>query len=87
MWKVISYLPDVISQVKGRGYEQNVPVFIFKEEIKRKTGVMCDKTLAGWLKNLNELGYIKSNGTGIIEVCSDLSKPYVFISDKTGDKP
>ena len=82
MWKIINYLPGVIEQAKSRGYENNIPVFVFKAEIKRSTGVMCDKTLAGWLKTLNELGYIRSNGTGIIEVCSDLNKPYVFISDK-----
>ena len=86
MWNLLKYLPEIQKQVRSRGYLYEIPIAAFKAEMKRTTGVMTDKTIGNWLKVLSELGYIKTHGSGIVEMCSDLSKPYVFLSDEQ-DKP
>ena len=85
MWSLLKYLPEIFKQARSRGYEYEMPINIFKAELKRTTGVMTDRTVGNWMKYLVELGYIKTKGTGIIELCADLNKPYAFYSDGTPD--
>jgi hypothetical protein len=86
MWNLLKYLPEIFKQTKARGYLYEIPMNVFRSEMKRTTGVMTDKTVNSWLKYLQELGYIKTHGTGIVELCTDVNKPYHFLSDEL-DKP
>lgn len=82
MWNILKCLPEIFKQARNRGYENEIPMTIFRSEMKRVTGVMTDKTINNWLKSLQELGYIKAKGTGVVELCPDVNKPYQFLSDE-----
>ena len=85
MWSLLKYLPEIFKQARARGYDVEMPINIFKAELKRTTGVMTDRTIGNWMKYLVELGYIKTKGTGIIELVADINHPYIFYSDGTPD--
>jgi len=85
MWSLLKYLPEIFKQARSRGYEFEMPINIFRAELKRTTGVMTDRTVGNWMKYLVELGYVKTKGTGVIELCADLDEPYSFYSDGTPD--
>lgn len=59
---------ELLAELRGQGYEKEVPAKIIRQEIARKTG-----TTAGWvitriLKDLHGLGLIRPGGPGIIEL-------------------
>lgn len=82
MWNLLKYVPDVFTALRGRGIEYECPTRMFVVELKRSTGVMTDKTVGKWMKNLVELGYIKNKGEFVLELCIDFEHPYTFYSDK-----
>ena len=85
MWNLLKYVPDVFVALRGRGIEYECPTRMFIVELKRSTGVMTDKTIGKWMKNLIELGYIKNKGEFVLELCTDFEHPYNFYSDNVPD--
>jgi len=80
MWNLLKYVPDVFTALKGRGYDYETTVSMFRTELKRATGVMTDKTIGNWMRNLQELGYIKLKNDKVLELCQDFDHPYIFAS-------
>jgi len=81
----MKYVPEVFKLVRARGYEYECPIKVIRTELKRATGVINNRTIGNWIQNLQEMGYIKIKNDYVVELCTDLDRPYEFISDKVGD--
>ncbi len=81
-WSFMRYIPEVFRLVRQRGYEYEGPVSVLRTELKRATGVVNDKTVAGWLRTMEEMGYIRTKSHLVVELCVDVDQPYVFLSSK-----
>jgi len=84
-WSFMKYVPEVFRLVRSRGFEYECPMKVLRTELKRVTGVVNDKVVSNWLRNLEEMGYIKNKGEFVVELCVDFDRPYEFISDRLGE--
>ena len=80
VYNIKDLVERVFFNVKARGYEYEIPLSVIAAEIKRETGIMNDNAVSRWLKNFEELGYIKPKAPGIVELCVDVNEPYNFRS-------
>ena len=78
MYNILSELPEVFKNIRGKGFVYEVPKNIFTNELKRVTGCFNEKTLAKWMSNFEKLGYIKLKNENVIELCEDVSTPDIF---------
>jgi len=78
MWNLLKYVPDVFEALRSRGFDIECTVATFRTELKRATGVMTDKTIGNWMRNLQELGYIELKNDKVLELCEDFEHPYIF---------
>ena len=85
MWNLLKYVPDVFEALRSRGFDIECTVATFRTELKRATGVMTDKTIGNWMRNLQELGYIKNKGEFVLELCTDFDHPYNFYNDNVSE--
>lgn len=79
MYNILRDLEEVFKTLDRRGLSFQVPRNMFIAEVKRATSVFNDKTIAKWLKNFIELGYIRTTSNFVIfERCVSFENPYVF---------
>ena len=89
-WSFVSYIETILRQLKMRGYEFECSVGELRREMMRSTGVVNSKKLAEYIHVMEELGYVRSKGENVVELCLDFSRPYEFVSrgpvDKSGEE-
>ena len=79
-WSPVPKFPEVMQNLKAKGYTQQVGGETLKVEIIRVLGVTTPKTIGRCLETMSLLGYIRDTGRGFVfDICQ--GKPGKFKND------
>ena len=78
MYNILKHVEEAFEVLDKRGFAYEVPRKIFVAEIKRSSSVFTERTIAKWMRNFKELGYIRIKSPTVLERCISFDSPYVF---------
>jgi hypothetical protein len=83
-WSPVPRIPEVLKNLKARGYKNRVGYEALRIEIIRVLGVTSNKTITSVISIMDLLGYIKDSGSGaIFWICQDELYKFAQENEKT----